>query len=161
MRQFDRQRDPDVAILLDLWLPNRPLPEHLENVELAVSFAATVVADTCRKASGNLLVQTTAGGPGVRGPASPGLIESAMETLAVAEAAPEDRLADLLSSALAAIEPGTEVILVSSRAVDLSDRGRFAKLWDDPARRALARAVRVISAADEALGEYFQVAVGS
>ena len=75
VRQFDRQRNPDVAILLDLWQPKRPLAEHLENVELAVSFAATVVADTCRKGGGNLLVQTTAGGPGVRGPASAAMLE--------------------------------------------------------------------------------------
>jgi uncharacterized protein (DUF58 family) len=156
VRQFDQHRNRDVAVLVDLWQPARPLAEHLENVELAVSFAATVVADVCRKGGVHLLVGTTAGGPCVRGPASAALVQGAMETLAVAEAAPEDRLPDLLDRALADIEPGTEVVLVTTRAVDLSDRERFAALWGDPARRAMAHEIRVISTAEEGLAEYFQ-----
>ena len=42
VRQFERPRNRDVAVVLDLWRPDPPGDEHLENVELAVSFAATV-----------------------------------------------------------------------------------------------------------------------
>jgi uncharacterized protein (DUF58 family) len=163
VRQFERHRTRDVAILVNLWQPKRPSAEHLANVELAVSFAATVVADTCRKGGGNLLVGTTAGrAPSggwswVRGPASAALEHSAMENLAVAEASPEDRLADLLDRALGTIDPGTEVVLVTTQAVDLTDAERFAVLWRDPARRSLAGGIRVISTADEGLAEYFHV----
>jgi len=155
VRQYDRHRNRDVAVLVNLWQPKRPLAEHLASVELAISFAATVVVDTCRKGGGNLLVGTTAGGPWVRGPASAALEHGAMESLAVAEASPEDRLADLLDRALGTIDPGTEVVLVTTQAVDLSDAERFAVLWSDPARRSLAREIRVISTADEGLAEYF------
>lgn len=155
VRQFDQHHNRDVAILLDLWQPKRPQAEHLENVELAVSFAATVVADTCRKGGGNLLVGTTAGGPLVRGPASTALIDNAMENLASAEGSPEDRLPELLDRALGAVDPGTEVVLVTTRTVDLGDRDRFAVLWNDPSRRAVASRMRVISTADEGLAEYF------
>jgi uncharacterized protein (DUF58 family) len=156
VRQFERHRNRDVAILVNLWQPQRPSAEHLANVELAISFAATVVADTCRKGGGNLLLGTTAGGPWVRGPASAALEHGAMESLAMAEAGPEDRLAGLLDGALATIDPGTEIVLVTTEAVDLSDAGRFAVLWSDPARRALARTIRVISTEGEGLAEYFR-----
>ena len=48
VRQFDRQRNRDLAVLIELWQPEVPTAEQLENVELAVSFAATLVAEACR-----------------------------------------------------------------------------------------------------------------
>ena len=156
VRQFERQRNRDVVILLDLWQPERPGPRDHENVELAVSFAATVVADTCRRGGGSLLVDTTAGGPSVRGPASGALEQDAMEILAVAAASHEDRLAGLLDRGLAGTEPGAEVVLVTTRPVGPADRERLVTLCRDPSRRAVAQEVRVVSAADEGLAEYFR-----
>ena len=49
VRQLEQPRNRDVAILLDLWQPEQPGTNHLENVELAVSFAATLVSELCRK----------------------------------------------------------------------------------------------------------------
>ena len=157
VRQFEQQRNRDVAVLIDLWQPDLPQSDHLDAVELAVSFAATVAADLCRKGGSNLLVATTGPKPeSAGGPASLALLQAAMERLAVAEAASEDRLPALFEHVLGQIEPGTEVVLVSTRANDLSDAGRFPMLWRDPARRALARRIRTVSTADEELAEYFQ-----
>lgn len=157
VRQFEQQRNRDVAVLVDLWQPDRPEPDHLDAVELAVSFAATVAADVCRKGGSNLLVAATGPDPEwAGGPASLALLQAAMERLAVAEAASEDRLPALFEHVLGRIEPGTEVVLVSTRSNDLSDVGRFPMLWRDPARRALARRIRTINAADEQLAKYFR-----
>ena len=157
VRQFEQHRNRDVAVLVDLWQPPRPNSEDLENVELAISFAATVVADLCRKGGSNVLVGTTGTQPECTGgPASPALMQGAMERLAVAEASSEDRLPALLEQALAQIEPGTEVVLVSTRANDLSDAARFPVLWRDPARRAMVRRVRTINTAGNELADYFQ-----
>lgn len=156
VRQFDQHRNRDAALVVDLWQPDRPSPEERENVELAVSFAATVVADTCRRAGGNLMAATTAPGDElVRGPASPILMQAVMEKLAVAEASSEDRLAEVLDGVLAAIEPGTEVVLVTTRETDLAD-ARFAALAENPIWRSIAARVRVINTADEELSAYFQ-----
>ena len=54
VRQFERPRSRDVAVVLDLWQPEPATAEHLENVELAVSFAATVLADLCRQGGSNV-----------------------------------------------------------------------------------------------------------
>ena len=43
VRQFEKHRRRDIVLLLDLWQPSQPDEEHLENVELAVCFAAMVV----------------------------------------------------------------------------------------------------------------------
>jgi len=156
VRQFEQHRNRDVALVIDLWQPQRPAGGDLENVELAVSFAATVVADTCRREGGNLWVGTTVAREDlVRGPASAALMQEVMEKLAVAEASCEDRLVELLGRALAAIEPGTEVVLVTTRPVDLLDP-RFAVLSGHPAWRAIAPRVRVVNAAAAGLADYFQ-----
>lgn len=157
VRQFEQHRNRDVAVLLDLWQPEKPRPEHQDNVELAVSFAATVVTDLCRKGGSNLLVGTTGPEPICHsGPASAALVADVMERLALAEADGQDRLPALLGRALGQIEPGTEVVLVTTRPVDLGDAQRFAAVYGDPARRAAARRIRVINTAEEALAEYFR-----
>ena len=48
VRQFEQPHSRDVAIVLDLWQPETPDATHEENVELAVSFTATLAAELCR-----------------------------------------------------------------------------------------------------------------
>lgn len=155
VRQFEQPRNRHVAVLVDLWQPERPAPLDLENVELAVSFAATVVADLCRQGGSNLLVATSGSPPRcTSGPASVALLHDVMERLAVAEAQGEDHLSELLERALREIEPGTEIVLVSTRPVEPA---RLQALSADPARRAAARRVRCVDTSSDQLGEYFRV----
>jgi hypothetical protein len=79
-----------------------------------------------------------------------------MERLAVVEGRAADATATLIEQALARIEPGTEIVLVSTRPVDLTDSTRFGHLWSDPARRQAVRQVRVVDTSGEELGRYFQ-----
>jgi len=157
VRQFEQHRNRDLAVLVDLWQPARPTLEDRENVEMAVSFAATVVADACRKGGSDVWIGTTAAPrEDVRGPASALLMQDVMEHLAVAEASHEDRLAGLVERALAAVQPGTEIVLVTTRGIDLGDARQFPGLTIDPARRSMAQRIRVVNTADAGLSEYFQ-----
>jgi len=157
VRQFEQHRNRDLAVLVDLWQPDDPRPEHLETVELAVSFAATVVADACRRGGGDLWMGTSeTGSEDVSGPASPLVMQDVMDHLAVAEASSADRLLELIERALAAVEPGTEIVLVTTRAIDLTDAERFPALARDPVRRSAAQTVRVVDVADPLLSDYFQ-----
>jgi uncharacterized protein (DUF58 family) len=155
VRQFEQPRNRDVAVLVDLWQPPRPTPQDRDHVELAVSFAATVLSDLCRKGGSTLHL-----GAGdlhlLSGPASLALLQDMMGRLAVVEAEPADRLAELLAHALGEIEPGTEIVLVSTRPIDLSDRTRFAALWADPARRSLIRRVRCVDVSSKELSRFFR-----
>ncbi len=156
--QFEQPRSRDLAVLVDLWQPERPQSEQLENVELAVSFAATVVADLCRQGGGNLCVAVAGPQPQrIVGPASALLLNDVMQRLAVAEARAEDHLADLLRQELGQLDPGTEIVLVSTRPVDLDDASRFAPLWADSTGRAALGRIRRIDTSGDELAEYFQV----
>ncbi len=161
VRQFEQQRNRDLAVLVDLWQPAQPQPSHLENVELAVSFAATIVAEACRRGGSDLIVATTSSPEKVlRGTASAALVREVMEALAIAEASPEDRLPALAENAFGRIDRGTEVVLVTTRPAGRGD-GRALPDWlaglaSDPARRALLAQVRVVSTDSPQLDEYFQ-----
>lgn len=157
VRQFEQHRNRDVAVLLDLWQPESPGTSDRENVELAVSFAATVLAEVCRNMGCNVLLGVPADEREfIRGTASALFLQDAMTRLALAEALPDDRLPSLLERALSQIDAGTEVVVVSTRPVDLEDADRFGRLWRDSPRRAWLRRIRVVTTAAEDLDRYFQ-----
>ena len=158
VRQFEPHGNRDVAVLVDLWQPNKPDTEALQNVELAVSFAATAVSDICRKGGGNLSVGISGPVPEwTSGPVSVGLVEGTMERLAIAAAGSGDHLPELLRLALDRIQSGAEIVLVVTRPVDLTDRDRFGPLWDDPMRSGIADRIRLVDTSKSELSELFQV----
>lgn len=158
VRQFEEHRNRDLAVLMDLWQPEEPEPADLASVELAVSFVATLIHTVCRQETSELLLgiagsQTDS----MQGLASAAFRHEVMERLAVAEASHIDNLAALLEKTLDRIAAGTEIILVTTRQVDLAEPKRMAPLWRTATRRALLRQVRKVNTADKALGDYFQV----
>jgi uncharacterized protein (DUF58 family) len=155
-RQFEQPHNRDAAVLLDLWLSDSPSEAELENVELAVSFAATVLADLCRQGGGNVSLGVLDGEPVcLGGPASAALLQDMMKTLAVVEALGGDRLAELMGHVLSEVAPGTEIVVVSTRPADLTDSKRFAAVWSNPAFHAAARRMRSIDASSKELEEFF------
>jgi hypothetical protein len=146
-----------VALVVELWQPADPTPAQRENVELAVSFAATVIADLCRRGGSDLLLATAADGLSVtQGPASAALMHSMMEQLSVVEAHAQDRLPELIDEALHRIDPGTELVLVSTRPVRLDDAARFARAASEPNRRAALRRIRAIDVSHGGLEAYYR-----
>ena len=157
VRQLERPQNRDVAIVLDLWQPESAAAEQADNVELAVSFAATVLSDLCRAGGSNVsLALRNAELECVGGSASPALLQRLMERLAVVETEANDSLLALLEHALRQIDAGAEIVLVSTRPVDLADGARFASLWSDPVVRERTRHIRCIDTSSEALADYFQ-----
>jgi uncharacterized protein (DUF58 family) len=157
VRQFEQPRNRDVAIVLDLWQPDAPAQEHLENVELAVSFAATVLADSCRKGGSNAYLALSNTGPEcIGGPASPALLQGLMEQLAVAEGSATDTLPALLAFALQRIATGTEIVLVSTRTNNFSDDARLAAIRSNPVLRERARHIRCVDTSSEQLAQFFR-----
>jgi uncharacterized protein (DUF58 family) len=122
VRQFEQPGERNTAVLLDLWQPADPGPEHARHVELAVSFAATVVADMCRLQRSRLLLAIAGPEPVcLSGVASPSLMKEAMERLAVVQATPEDWRDRLIAELTGRIGAGEEVILVSTRDARWAD----------------------------------------
>ncbi len=158
VRQFEQPQSQDVALLLDLWQPQHPSDEHRDNVELAISFAATVGEEVCRRGGSYLGVGTTGSRPQwTCGAGSRPLLTEVMQQLALACANSDDQLPELLKRTLVEIPSGTMAVIVSTRGVDLHDTERFAQVWDDPALRNSLREIVCIDTSGSELMEYFEV----
>ncbi len=158
VRQFERPRSRDLAVLLDLRLPASAGAHEYETVETAVSFAATILSDVCRKGGGNVSLATADPEPNcVEGPASPAALQNIMERLALVDAGSTDNLQTLLIHALRRINADAEVVLVAAGPVDLGDRRRLAELWSDPSLRERMQRIRCIDASSDRLADFFRV----
>lgn len=158
VRQLERPRSRDVAVVLDLWQPEQATAEQLRNVEHVVSFAATVLTDACRKGGSNVyLGLSNTETECVGGATSPAILQGLMERLALVEARSDDALPSLLARTLRRVVAETEIVLVSTRPTDLTDPSRFAALHAQPGFPERLRRIRRIDASSEQLEQYFQV----
>lgn len=144
VKQFERQRNQDIALLVSLQEEGGSNVSTVESpVEVAVSFAATVVANYCRRGSSRVMLGLAQETPElVGGVTSAGFLQSAMEKLAVVRPTVADRLPDLLHRVLREIPRDTRIVIVSTTPTILTDMRRFAAVWDDPRiRSTLSRIV--------------------
>ncbi len=157
VRQFEQQRHRDVAVLLDLWVPARPKMADRENVELAVSFAATVIADACRRGGGNLLMAVGAETIQLAGgAASPPVMEEVMAQLALAEATPVASLAKLVDAVLPKTSSDAEIVVITSRSLTGENSAALAVL-ERHSQRAPNRRVLTVSTTTDKLDEFFHL----
>lgn len=157
VRQFEQHLQRDVAVLVDLWRPEQAEQDAHDSVELAVSFAATVASEMCRRGGCELIVGIAGREPVfLGGPASQALGGEILAALAVAESHSADHLPQLLAKSGERIPAGTLVVLVSTRPVDLADTDRFAAAWNDSRGRAIVARILEIDAGSGELQHYFQ-----
>ncbi len=152
VRQFEEPRSDDLTVLVDLWRPETMTVEQEENVELAVSLAATIVTDVCRQATCQLSLAVAGAKPiELSGPASRALGHEILNRLASAEATTADRWA-----ALAAAGAKGRVVIVSTRPESDDERHALAAAPQRYSRAAPATPLRIDTCGAE-LAEYFQV----
>lgn len=157
VRQFEKPRRRDLVLLLDLWQPDKPEEEHLENVELAVSFAATVAEELCARSGGHVTLGIAGPTPVcLSGPVSTPLRKDALEALALAEATDEDHLPPLFDAVMGEIAYGTRIWLVSTRDNDLGDEQRFPCLHAGRGRQMVASGISTVNTAAAEFAEYFR-----
>ncbi|MCL2624842.1 MAG: DUF58 domain-containing protein, partial [Planctomycetaceae bacterium] len=162
VKQYEQHRNHDAAVLLDLYCPTNKTPQYADDyaddVELAVSFAATLVTDIIRRGGCNLTFgafqETT---ETYYGPSNTVLLDQILDRLAVLRATQTDGLADMLTDALANTEPNADLILISPVPVDFNDRTRFGKLNNDPRLRTLMQRIHRVAVADEGFDKIFHV----
>jgi uncharacterized protein (DUF58 family) len=159
VRQFEQPRDLGLAIVLDLWQPDVAGPSDEDAVEIAVSFAATVVADLCRAGGRRLAVSGADDEPWlIEGPASAALLEEVMCRLATVEAVSSDRLPQTLSQLLDRIRRNTQLLVVGTRPVDLEHDSRFASLRDNGRLTRWLSKLKTVDTSSSEVSELFQIA---
>lgn len=154
VRQYEQRRSQDLALLVDLWQPPRPTEQQLENVEKAVSFAATVIADACRQSGRNLTLSLAADIAVHRAaPASPFFFREQMDLLALVAPHAEPHLPPTLGHALALVGRSTPTLLISTRPIQWEAlRAAAAERDVDLAGRQL----QCIDVGSEELARYYQ-----
>lgn len=157
VKQFAQPQNQDFALLLDLWRPAHPTPADWQHVELAISFAATIIASLFRGGGSHLcFAMHGAQNHLTQGPVATALVKDLMERLSLAEPVQENGgLGKLLHQAFGQIRSNMTVLLVSSRSIDLHDRQQFGSLWAETAKANLAARTRFVSTASPDFAEYF------
>ena len=149
VRDLEQSHSRDAALLVDLSQPGGPRAESEVLVERAVSCAATMAADLCRRGGGTLWLMTTdARFPPLGGATSGILLKDAMERLAVVESSPGDRSAALIEQAAAFVDADAEIILITTRPWTPDACGTTL-------RAGVARRLLVIDVSSEELRHYF------
>ena len=157
VRQFERPRNRDTAVVLDLSLPVRPSADDRQKVELAVSFAATLLTDLCRKGASRVYLALCNPGPMCfDGPASSGVLQGMLEHLATVEGYRDDLLPACWKSPCGEFPPIAKSCWQARGAIDLTNHERFPQLRSNPLLRERARHLRPIDVSSNRFRELFQ-----
>jgi uncharacterized protein (DUF58 family) len=158
VKQYEQRQNHDAAILLDLYCSANKMAQYANDIELAISFAATLASDIIRRGGCNLTFGTFQATTEIyRGPSNTALLDQILDRLAVFRMTQTDCLADMLTEALANTEPNADLILISPTPVDFSDMARFGKLKNDPRLRTLMQRIRLVVTSNDGFGEIFNV----
>lgn len=158
VKQYEQHQNHDAAILLDLYCPEGQADRFADDVELAVSFAATLAADIVRRGGCNVTFGAFQEATEIyHGPSNTALLDQILDRLAVLRMTRTDCLADMLIETLSNTEPNADLILISHRPVDFSDAKRFGKFGNDPRLRTLMQRIRMVATSDAAFDKIFDV----
>jgi uncharacterized protein (DUF58 family) len=129
VRQFEHLQNRDLALVLDLWRPASATPQDLERVEMAVSFAATVVEELCRRGGSRLTVALAAAEAGTWSATASSLFaRQTMERLALVCGSADNGLTEALCAVLDPLQSGVQVAVVSTRGSQLDQLLRHERL---------------------------------
>jgi len=133
VRQFERRHDADLLLVVELWEPAKPTEADRARTESVISFVATVAAEASRDGNCEMLVHLVAKrSRRIEGRASSALLDDVRQALATAEPVADDGLPVVLAGLAGGKRPQTNVLVVSTRAVDLRGDDRFADVRSRP-----------------------------
>lgn len=114
VREFQQTRDRDLVLLVELWQPVHPTTSDTDRVELAISFAATVLHENLRQSREARLRMIVVGSQTFAWDQLSSL-EQALDQLALASAAPTADIRPVIDEAMQRISGSSRVVVVSSR----------------------------------------------
>lgn len=164
VRQFEQQQNRDLILVLDLWQSPKPPNAERNRVELAISFAASLIDDLCRR-GGSRIAVAVAGAPipdkqhpqHWAGTASAAFEHSSMECLALSAGHAHNELGPALKAAIGEAQPCDQVVVVSTRPFEhIDDSAKEALAASPRHHRALRRAIWVNVSDDDKMKEIFE-----
>lgn len=117
VREFQQTRDRDLVLLVELWQPAHSSAADLDRVELAISFAATVLHENFRQSRETRLRMIVVGETTFAWNHLSSL-ETAFDQLAVASASMDANVRPVLDETMQQISSSSRVVVVSARPRD-------------------------------------------
>ncbi len=155
VRQFEQHRDPELAVLVDLWQPVDPSSADRAAVELAVSFAATLLSELCRRRGARISVLLPPARPlCVHRVANPAVLAPLLDELATASTHASG-FADVLLAGSSTTLPTVPTLLVSTRTADAARPVLSHAMSNDSRLLAWLRRVEVVSVRSPGFRDYF------
>ncbi|MES2789889.1 MAG: DUF58 domain-containing protein [Planctomycetota bacterium] len=155
VRENHQMRDLDLALIVDLWLPPSPTEAELANVELALSFAATVSVEHCQKSRESSIFVGIAGQQqrswcGAAGPQS---MPQLLDEFAIAEGGSSGELAAIVEACFQMRSSHVNRILITTRDEQHPAGELLHQVQADSQRRGMP--LRLVAAHPEALLRFF------
>jgi uncharacterized protein (DUF58 family) len=156
VRQFDESRSQDLAIFLDLWQPAGDDSAASQRIETAISLAASLLVETCRRGDRRLALHV-AGAESYRqqGWASPALLREMLDALSLARSRRDAALPADFVQRLAEVRPPLTAVVISTRPLDLANACQAAARSGST---IAATAVTMIDVSSPDLARYFEPA---
>ena len=104
VREYQQTRDRDLVLLVELWQPAQPTTADLDRVELAISFAATVLLENLRQSREVRLRMIVVGSQ-----------TSAWDQLALASASTNANVQPVIVETMQHLSSSSRVVVVSAR----------------------------------------------
>ena len=114
VREFHQTRDRDLVLLVELWQPAQPTAADLDRIELAISFAATVLHESLRESREARLRMIVVGSQTSAWDHLSSL-EQALDQLALASASVTADVRPVIDSTMQRISNSSRVVVVSAR----------------------------------------------
>jgi len=157
VRQFCSPRNRDVAVIVDLYRESASDDgtRKFEEIELAVSFAATVVRQLCREGGTNVLLAIAGHMPWwASAPGSTPFLRVALEQLAMAEVPRRDTFDHMWKKFSQHIAPEAEILFISLRADNWASSQRTPS--DLGVREARGLSPGIFRVSGPEISEFFQ-----
>jgi uncharacterized protein (DUF58 family) len=154
VRQFERHRNQELVLVLDLWQPSGAADSAA--LELAISFVATLASEICRRGGNQLVVSVAARQSRVlRGPASPAFLHEVLELLALSQPTARDVLAGSMQESLEVARADANIVVASTRPLDLDDSHRLGDIWERVTGKNLRARTMVVDVTDAQFPDLF------
>ncbi len=151
VRQYEPLGQSNLCLLVDLWQPEGPDDAQQERIEDLISLAATAVVDACQQRC-RLTVAIAGQDPRLlSGTGSMTVRQEILEALAEAKTTSKDRLPQLLADTEDQVSIGTQLIVASTRPLDIEQRIENLKASDgDVVRSPVALLTAIDMSANDA-----------
>jgi uncharacterized protein (DUF58 family) len=154
VREYHQNRDQDLAVLVDFW--GAAGGSESERLELAMSFAATLCVEHCRRSRESSIFLGISGDQTRRwqGPAGPLSINPLLDHLALALPGPAQEIDRLALESFHLRSPHVRRVLITTRPADSAGKAASQALQAEARRHGFP--LRIIEASAGGLAPFFE-----